>query len=129
MYFLRRIGASAIDIALFLVAMLLTGWICMRFNTVDGQFEVDLSIFAGLLAAIFLPILLFSSTVGERIFSLHPVQVNGRSLKLGLLFKYLVAYGFLSFTILNTINFFRDMLSTYTIFSFLFLSRILFSFC
>lgn len=117
MYLLRRVGAATIDGLLFGVAMLLVGFLCSSLNVMDGEFEVGFPIFSGLLTSILLPILLFSSTIGEKIFRLRPIQVTGRSLKIGLLLKYLIVYSFLSFAILNTVDFFRDVLSTYTIFA------------
>jgi len=117
MHLLRRLGANAIDGLLFILVSLLTGLLCSWLNISDGDFEVVFPLFSGFAASILLPILLFSSTIGERILRLRPFQVNGRSLKIALLLKYLVVYGFVSLTAFNVIGFFRDILATYTIFS------------
>ncbi len=116
MYLLRRLGANLIDGLLFVLTMVLTGLLCTWLDVIDGEFEVDFSIFSGLLAAIVLPVLVFSSTIGEKVFRLHAVSLSDRSLKIGLLLKYIVIYCFVSLTALNVCNFFRDILATYTIF-------------
>jgi len=116
-FLLRRLGANFIDAIIFLSAVFLTSVLLSRVIVPDGDFEIEFPILAGFLAAIALPIFCFSSTIGEKVFRLHAYQVNGRSLKGALLFKYMVVFACFTLEAVNIADFFRDVLSSYTIFN------------
>jgi RDD family len=117
LFLLRRLGANLIDAIIFFAALFLASGLLARFTVPDGDFEVEFPILAGFLAAIALPIFCFSSTIGEKVFRLHPYQLRGRPIKGALLFKYMLAFACFTLKALDVPGFFKDLLSTYTIFN------------